>query len=303
MSNTSTDLSDAARLLLNATEQKKIDWIMTDAWVHTPTTTLAFQWMAYMLRCGPVIRPPCLQLIADGGMGKTAVLLAFAEMFPVQKTPDDPLRLKRPVVYVECKPEHSGEHGVRHAILKACWPNAEHILGTEDEIDATLRAQGVRELLLDEFGELTKAGIASHRRALSELKRISNFARVGITAATVTNLKHVLDVDQQFASRFKRKITIAPWALSPDLRNFVYGLQRNLPFPEPSQLHDRDCLPWLAQHSEGNTKEIVETIRLASLHALGAGARCNGYDHLKAAIEGEAPPSNALAQSALAQAA
>ncbi|HEY1138458.1 MAG TPA: TniB family NTP-binding protein [Xanthomonadaceae bacterium] len=294
MHKTPTDLSDEARALLSASLKRKVDWIVADAWVHTPTTTTAFQWMAYMYRCGPVMRPPCLQIIADGGMGKTAVLLAFAGLYPVKKVPDDPLRLQRPVVYVECTPEHSGEYGVRHAILKACWPDARHIEATEKEVDATLRAQGVRELLLDEFGELTKAGAASHRRALSELKRISNTARVGIVAATVTNLMHVLDVDQQFASRFKRKITIPPWALSDDLRNFVYGLQRNLPFQERSQLDDRRCLPLLAQHSEGNTKEIVETIRLAALHALAAGDRCIEYRHLQVAVEGQVPPSCVL---------
>ncbi|WP_052633697.1 TniB family NTP-binding protein [Pseudoxanthomonas suwonensis] len=294
MTTAPTDLSDAARALLQATTMQKVDWILADAWVHTPTTTIAFQWMAYMHRCGVVMRPPCLHLIAEGGMGKTAVLLAYTELHPVQQTPDDPLRLQRPIVYVECKPEHQGERGVRHAILKACWPSATHIRGTEEEVDSTLRAQGVRMLLLDEFGELTKAGAASHRRALSELKRLSNTARVGIVAATVTNLAHVLDVDQQFASRFKRKITISPWALSNDLRNFVYGLQRNLPFPERSQLDDRQCLPLIAQHSEGNTKEIVEVIRLAALHALEADAAHISHDSLVLAIESPTPPSVAL---------
>lgn len=298
MSTTPIDLSDAARALLQATIVKKVDWILADTWVHTPTTTVAFQWMAYMHRCGAVMRPPCLQIIADGGMGKTAVLLAYAELYPVQETPDDPLRLQRSIVYVECKPELSGQWGVRHAILKACWPRAKQIAGTEEEIDATLRAQGVRMLLLDEFGELTKAGVASHRRALSELKRLSNTARIGIVAATVTNLAHVLDVDQQFANRFKRKITIPPWALSNDLRCFVYGLQRNLPFPQRSQLDDSKCLPLIAQHSEGNTKEIVEVIRLAALHALGVGAKHIEYDHLKLAINSTSPPKVALTKVA-----
>lgn len=298
MTITPIDLSDAARALLSASIDDRVDWIMADAWVHTLTTTIAFQWMGYMLRCGPVIRPPCLQIIADGGMGKTAVLLAFSEQYPVQEAPGDPLRLHRPVVYVECMSEHSGEWGVRHAILRACWPSATRFSGTEEEIDSTLHAQGVREILLDEFGELTKSGVASHRKALSELKRLSNTARVGITAATVTNLAHVLDVDQQFASRFKRKITIAPWTLSTDLRNFVYALQRNLPFPAQSDLHGPACLPVIAQHSEGNTKEIVEVIRLAALHALGEGATHIQYAHLKQAIESPTPPSVALPKAA-----
>lgn len=291
---TPAELSENARRQLNAPMDSKVDWILADAWVHTPFTTAAFQWMGYIYRCGSVIRPPCLQIIAEGGMGKTAVLLAFAALYPVQETADEPLRLRRPVVYVECKPEHSGEAGVRHAILKACWPNAKRFYCSESEIDATLRAQGVRVLLLDEFGELTKAGAASHRRALSELKRISNSAHVGIAAATVSNLAHVLDVDQQFASRFKRKITIPPWSLSSDLRNFVFGLERNLPFPERSYLDGPECLPWIAQHGEGNTKEIVELIRLAALHALGAGALCIGQAHIKMAAENPLPPEVAL---------
>jgi hypothetical protein len=294
MNTSSVELSDASRVLLDGTITEKVDWIVKDAWVHTPTTMVAFQWMAYMHRCGAMMRPPCLQIIAEGGMGKTAVLLAYAELHPVQEAPDDPLRLQRPVVYVECKPEHRGEVGVRHAILKACWPRATHLDGTEEAIDATLRAQGVRMLLLDEFGELTKAGAASHRRALSELKRISNTARVGIVAATVDQLAHVLAVDQQFANRFKRQIAIAPWVLSNDLRNFVYGLQRNLPFPERSHLDDCHCLPLIEQHSGGNTKEIVELIRLAALHALEASAPRIEYSHLSLAIDSPSPPSVAL---------
>jgi len=295
---TPAELSEDARRLLDAPDEAKVDWILADAWVHTPFTTAAFQWMAYMYRCGPVIRPPCLQIIAEGGMGKTAVLLAFAGLYPVQETADDPLRLLRPVVYAECKPEHSGEAGIRHAILKACWPKAKHFHCSESEVDDTLRAQRVRVLLLDEFGELTKAGAASHRRALSELKRLSNTARVGIAAATVSNLAHVLDVDQQFASRFKRKITIPPWSLSSDLRNFVFGLERNLPFPERSLLDGPECLPWIAQHGEGNTKEIVELIRLAALHALGAGASRIDLAHLKMAAENALPPAIALPSAA-----
>lgn len=293
-----TDLSDAARALLQAPTTQKLDWILADSWVLTPTTAVAFQWMAYMHRCGAVMRPPCLQIIADGGMGKTAVLLAYAQLYPIQQTADDPLRLQNPIVYVECKPDQSGERGVRHAILKACWPLAERISATEEEIDATLRAQGVRMLLLDEFGELTKAGAASHRRALSELKRLSNTARIGIVAATVTNLAHVLDVDQQFASRFRRKLTIAPWALSNELRNFVYGLQRKLPFPERSHLDDHQCLPLIAQQSEGNTKEIVELVRLAALHALDVGATHISHEHLALAIDSSAPPGVVLRRAA-----
>ena len=291
---TPIELPEAIKQLLNAPIEKRVDWVMADMWVHTHTTSAAFQWMRYLNRSEAVIRPPCLQIIADGGMGKTAILLAFAALYPVQRDPEDTLRLRRPVLYAECKPDSIGEHGVRHAILKAAWPLAKHFSCSEDEIDSTLRAQCIRVLLLDEFGELTKAGAAAHKRALSELKRISNQSRVCIVAATVSNLAHVLDVDQQFASRFKRKIKILPWSLSQDLRNFVYGLECNLPFPQPSFLYGPQYLPLIAKHSEGNTKEIVDVIRLAALHALTAGVPCIELSHLKLAMESEMPPAIVL---------
>lgn len=295
---TSRELPTEVLALLNGPIEKKVDWVLADAWVHTPVTNAAFQWMAYLYRSGPVIRPPCLQIIAEGGMGKTAVLLAFASLYPVQQAPDDPLRLRRPVLYAECKPDPSGIAGVRHAILKAAWPEAKYFACSEHEIDSTLHAQGVRLLLLDELGELTKAGMASHRKALSELKRISNTLRVSIVAATVTNLAHVLDVDQQFANRFKRKITIPPWSLSQDLRNFIFGLERNLPFPERSSLDGPSFLPWIAQQSDGNTKEIVELIRLAALHALTNGATHIEMCHLEAAVDCDLPPGIVLPAAA-----
>lgn len=287
---TSTDLSNEARRLLGASDAAKVEWIRADSWVHTRETTAAFQWMEYLLRSGPVIRPPCLKLIGGSGMGKSATLLAFEKLHPVQQSADEPLRLQRPVLLAECKPDVKGEAGVRHALLKACWPGADDFRCTEREIDETLRAQGVRLILLDELGEITKAGVVANRRALSELKRIGNSFRVGIVAGIVTNLAHVLNVDEQFASRFKREITLQPWSLSEQLRNFVYGLERNLPFPKPSNLYGADALPWIAHHGDGNTKEIIELIRLAALHALGAGSPCITHEHLELAAESEFPP-------------
>lgn len=292
------ELSEKVLALMNGPVENKVDWVLADSWVHTPVTKAAFQWMAYMCRVGSVIRPPCLQIIADGGMGKTAVLLAFASLYPVQHMPEDPLRLQRPVLYAECTADVSGVAGVRRAILKAAWPEASYFTCSEHEIDSTLRAQGVRLLLLDEFGELMKSGAAGHRKALSELKRIGNTSRVSIVAATVTNLAHVLDVDQQFASRFKRKIRIDPWSLSQDLRNFVFGLECNLPFLERSSLDGPRFLPWIAQHCDGNTKEIVDVVRLAALHALTDGASHIRMCHLKAAVESDLPPGIVLPAAA-----
>lgn len=288
------ELPESVKALINGPLEKKINWVLADTWVQTPTANAAFQWMAYLYRSGPVIRPPCMQIIAQAGMGKTALLLAFASLYPVQKAADDPLRLRRPVLYAQCRADARGAAGVREVILEAAWPSAKYFQRSAREIDATLLAQGVRLILLDEFGELTKAGVASHRTALSELKRISNASRVSIAAATVTNLAHVLAVDPQFANRFKRNITIPPWSLSQDLRNFVFGLERNLPFPRESSLYGRSLLPWIAQQSEGNTKEIVELIRLAALHALTDGAGCIEMRHLQAAVHSDLPPNIVL---------
>ncbi|WP_266170741.1 TniB family NTP-binding protein [Dyella subtropica] len=277
----------------------RVQWIQSDHWVNTPATRAAIQWMEYLLRSARRSRPSCLQVVAEPGMGKTALLEAFGKLHPVAPT-TDPLRLSRPLLLANVTLGDAGVAGLRHALMRAAWPEARAIENhcTKDECDATLKCQGVKMLLLDEAGELLKCGPSAHLRVLSELKRLSSEHQINIACATVEGLDHALHADIQLRSRFKKTLAIRPWTESQDFRNFVFGLEQYLPFPERSYLDRPEVIHWLLRHGKGNTENVVELIRLAALFALGRDAPFVGMADFELARTAELPPPIALGAAA-----
>lgn len=137
----------------------RVRWIQGDHWVNTPAARAALQWMEYLLRSARCIRPTCMQVVAESGMGKTALLEAFSKLHPVVST-EDPLRLNRPLLLANATVGDEGVAGLRGALMRAAWPQAKSVENhrTKDECDATLQCQGVKMLLLDEAGSFSSVG-------------------------------------------------------------------------------------------------------------------------------------------------
>jgi hypothetical protein len=284
-------LEPEAAALVDAPDVDRARFIDQDTWVLTPTAKAALQWMEYLRRSRRSMRPTCLQIIGDTGMGKSAICQAFAAMHPARST-SDPLRMERPVLLTEATDER-GVFGLRRAILEAAWPGARRFDCTKAEVDETLRCQAVLVLLIDELGEILRCTGRAHQDVLTEIRRISSVWGINIVGATVTSLQHALQMDEQLASRFK-KIILARWTLSQDLRNFVFALERKLPFPKRSELYEATHLPSLAMHSNGQTKELLRLIRFAAMFAIDRKARCIEAEDIKAAIDPDNPPAIAL---------
>ena len=204
--------------------------------------------------------------------------------------------MERPVVLANATGVGTGIDGLRSAIMKGLWPDARDHFARQMTLDASLSSQRVRLLLVDETGELLMSGPAGHKRMLAELKRLTNELRINIASATVEGLDHVLKSDAQLDSRFKRKIRIEPWTESQDLRNFVYGLETFLPFPERSFLDSETSIRWFMRYTSGNTDSIIGLIRLASQFALGKGHRFVTPEDFELARTSATPPPILLTQ-------
>lgn len=284
--------------LLMASVAERKAWIEQDHWVHTDTSQIAFRWMESLLLSHRRLRPRCMQIVAAAGMGKTALLKAFAEQHPVVTT-EDPLRLQRPVLLVNATIEGRGVGELRQVILKGLWPDATQIGYQQSalDLDASLRAQGVRVLALDEAGELLKCGPALHGRILGELRRITHELHINIVAASVEGMSHAFKQDEQLQSRFKKIIKIPTWTESQEFRDFVFGLEQFLPFPNRSLLDRRQLVQWLLRYCR-NTEDVVGYIQDAALHALGQGASHVALEHFELARTEVDPPPITLQVSA-----
>lgn len=281
-------LTDEAKKALSSAPEARVALINSDRWVPTPSTNRVVKWAEYLLRLGRSQRPQCAQVIGDPGMGKTSILAAIGSAHPVKAT-DDPLRKQRRVLFAEATGETTGAKAVREAIMKSAWPKAKQFQLTALELDDTLQSQEVRLLLLDEVGEFFSGGPSAHRRALSELKRINNLG-VHIVATTVTNMKHAFSVDKQFLTRFVLKLTLQPWSEAQDLRNFLFGYERELPLPKRSHLDGKEWVQPLLEHGEGNMSEMLRLIKLSACWAVERGGSCLLPVDLKSALENPEPP-------------
>lgn len=283
------ELAPSAQDLLGASPGERAAFVQKDCWVHTATTSRAFQWMEYLLRSERVRRPRCMQIVAAAGMGKSSILQEFSNLHPVIRT-EDPLRMQRPVLLANATDVGTGASGLRRAVMRGAWPGAKYFPDKQDDLDATLTSQGVRLILLDETGDLMKSTPAVQKRLLTELKRINHELRINIASAAVEGLDHAIRQDEQLFTRFKPIIKIVEWTESQELRNFLYGLERFLPFPERSFLDRPEMLRWLLRYYRGNTNDIVVSIHEAALWAIHRNACFVALEDFEKARTGATPP-------------
>lgn len=285
-------LNPATRALLNAAPAARAAWIQEDHWVNTQVGDIAFQWMDYMLVSQRRLRPICLLLTAKAGVGKSALLAHFAMRHPARPTADDPLRHFRPVLLADALGCGASVEGLRAAIMRGAWPGAIEYkkYANQDCVDATLRQQCVRLLLLDEAGELLRCGPAATKRLTGELRRITHHHRINIAAASVASLKHVFKLDEQMDTRYKKELDLAPWAETQALRNFLCSFECFLPFPQRSHLDDKKIVKLLLKQSSGVTEDIVLLIQFAALRALELGKTRVELKDFDWVIESPVPP-------------
>lgn len=283
-------LSAETSAIMSRSVAERKAWIEQDHWVNTDTGDVSMKYMESLLFSHRRLRPRCMQIIAESGMGKSALLQTFASLHPVIKS-EDPIRLQRPVLLANATVEGRGVGEFRASIMRAAWPDAYHSdFGcSAGDLDATLRAQDVRVILLDELGEVLKCGPSTHRRILGELRRITHDLHINVVAASVEGLSHALKQDPQLHSRFRIVIKIPAWTESQKFRNFVFGLEQFLPLPERSFLDSMRIVRWLLRYSK-NTEDIVDFIQDAALYALDEDAPCVSLDHFKQARKTIGPP-------------
>lgn len=293
-------LEERTRSILASMDIKeRVAWIRADHWVNTPSSRAAFQWMEYLFRGEREMRPDCMQLVAPPGRGKTALLKKFAELHPVVET-TDLLRPRRPLLLANATGDDCGTKGLRSALMRAAWPDAKLIerYSSCEECDLTFKVQGIKLVLLDEAGELLTAGPSTHKKVLSEIKRLSNAHSVNFICATVEALRHVMASDEQLQKRFRKVIEIPLWSNSQAFRDFIAGIESYLPFAERSYLDQSEVVSWLLLYGEGNTERILDLVKLAALWGLGRGASSISLDDFEKARVSELPPPVALGRAA-----
>lgn len=280
---------------LRAGELARVAWVQRDHWQATPTSNVVHQWMEYFYRSERNPSPPCMQVIATGGGGKSAMMSRYAALHAVEQVPDEPSRLKRGVLLADCLDAGEGPKGLAKSICRAAWPKTDYFGSFSDPDFAleTLRRQQTRLLILDEAAEVLVGGPKVHERVINFVKKINTELCINIVTATVHGLDAAFQKDRQMSSRFAKKFLIPDWSVAEpaNLQDFLFGYERFLPFEMPSELHVEAKRKALLKASSGNMRSLIGVVRLAALWAISDGASCITLDHIRqAAREDSEPP-------------
>ncbi len=287
--NVPAHLTPEAAGLLDASIEARMAYLKELPFVAHPAMVRALQWLSYLRRFDSQRdRPRNLHVIGVAGIGKSRLLRHYAQ----QHQPGCRSQqgwLTRPVLLVEA-PEDGNLKKLSDRLFAACMSGQKplRVRGSPDRVEDILRLSGVRQVLIDEAGNLLYSTRSHHHQCLAFLKRLSN-AGFTVAIATTENLQTVLAADEQLHSRFKQ-ILLPRWQESDELRGFLKVVESSIPLRDPSDLASAALVRWFAAQQCLRTASILEVIRDAAHIAFSEAHPCLTVALLQRAISGTAAP-------------
>ena len=232
-------------------------------------------------------RPLSLHLIADAGMGKTRILKHYHALHKG--------RLRDPsgfhplhVILVEA-PDDGDCRRLCESLIRECLPGFEpgrRFRHVEMCVEVLIRS-GVRQVLIDEAGNLLHAGRVRQQQTLAVLKRLTNCG-LTICIATTENMRNVLASDEQLHSRF-RPLLLPRFQESEELRVLLASIDAQR--TELSHLDSQRFVRWFLANGYCTTGSIEKLIRNASLRAARQSSSLLTLELLQEAMTDPLPPA------------
>ena len=277
-----------ARVMLQD-KQARIAHLAEIPYIPTWNAVKALEWLSYLRRTEPGRdRPRGLHIVSPSNVGKTALLNHYVRQND-QGARDPQGRRPRPILLVEA-PSSNHPRRLSHRIIEACMGNpvASQRGESPDHVEHVLRHSEVRQLLIDETGNLALGGRSRHQHDLALLKRLSNLG-ITLCIATTENMRMVLVSDEQLASRFT-DVCLPVWSESEELRSFLSAVEAHLALPEPSYLDRVGVVRWLLSHDYVRTGAIFQILRDATTRAILEDLPCLTTELLDQVANSTSPP-------------
>lgn len=229
------------------------------------------------------IRPDCIIVIGESGMGKSFILEELVRTFGVTFDEETGRPILR-AIFVK-SPNITDMRNLFTRILSAlgtpyCYDDKPDQMC--EQVIGALKDAKIRALVIDELHNFLAAStkLESHMRVLRDIAN----APLSLICAGMSSAESCINADDQLDQRFDRHY-LFPWTPSIELRNFLATFEAGLPLKLPSNLSGKELLPLLVRLSSGSTRFMTRTICEGATLAINTGIERITGDILKEAAE------------------
>lgn len=274
MSGECAHLHPSVRPLASEDVQSRIRRIRTDRWIAYARAEAVLTALEDLLSFPKRTRMPNLLLVGPTNNGKTMIVEKFRRTHPgvpASGSADGSAIL--PVVKVQMPPGPD-EGRFFGAILEALgmpFNPRDRIATKQDTAVRTMRALGVRLLVIDELHNLLSGAAIQQRRLLNLLRWLGNELQIPLVGVGTTEALRAIRSDDQLVNRFE-PLALPLWTDDDEYRRLLSTLEAVLPLRKPSYLADSAMAARILSASEGVLGEIIAIVVRAASLAVDTGA-------------------------------
>lgn len=254
-------LPSKVKAILNATEEIRIKFVLTDRWINYPRASEIIEELNYLLRQPRRERMEGMLLLSCTNNGKTALVNHFIRT--------QWGRLDGKIAYVEI-PTRSTLKMFYMTLLKVLGipsTRSETTVELHFKILAGLQHHKVRMLFVDEIHNLLESKRESLQDVLNGLKGLSNQAKIPIILVGIETAGTAIYIDSQISSRFPAW-ELPRWEPRHDFRDFLNTFEFLLPLRKPSNLSAEGTSDEILKFSNGLIGDVVKIITRSAERAI-----------------------------------
>jgi hypothetical protein len=219
--------------------------------------------------CGPrQTRMPCLLILGDAGMGKTAQLHRFQRIYP-DGHGESRGQVQRHTIIVNVPPEPT-KGGLQLAVLEALSAPMVARSRSVDHasvIRRMLSAYQTKILIFDEIQHICHTRSRDRAVVLDTIKSISTECQISVICAGTPSVEREFLADPQIERRFD--ITrFASWSVGAPLRRFLETYERARPLRLKSGLSEPTMMKAILEETSGVTHKIIQRLNAAAIVAI-----------------------------------
>jgi hypothetical protein len=219
--------------------------------------------------CGPrQTRMPCLLILGDAGMGKTAQLHRFQRQFP-DKPNEGKDQLQRPIIIVNV-PTEPTKTNLLFAVLDALGApgvSRGRLVDHAGVIRRMLVAHQTKIVVFDEIQHICHSRSRDRAVVLDTLKSISTECQISVICTGTPSVEREFLADPQIERRFDITSFVA-WSAGATFRRFLETYERARPLRLASNLTDTIMMREILAETSGVTHRIMQRLNAAAIVAI-----------------------------------